>query len=408
MASQIILSPLTFLRQFTRLDTRVRHQSGHPITSFQNGLPAEQEDYKGDVREEARRLLAIRNWKRADVGKGRILQALISAIEINDNNLVRWPNRYGHKKRPHRTLLDAQSNRAACRNFEQWSLDFYQSRISDREAFESFHQLAGGRYDLIAYLFFLKDSTRFMPIATTTFDKAFSLLGIELITARHCSWDNYVRYNKALLAVQHSLWEVTDIADARLIDAHSFCWMLIRLKLPTISPELVIPLPKAVTNVKPFVSTPMLSADEGEYAVMDEEEFIRRDMQRRRLGRLAQYIALQSEQRRLREAGHPNPEKAAKPVWKEPKRGYDILSCETDGTPRHIEVKAIRAAGRKLSFFLTQNEWKKSRALANYLFYLVLGTESSRPDVRIVKSGDVSSACLTPTIYLASIRVDSR
>jgi len=57
-------------------------------------------------------------------------------------------------------------------------------------------------------------------------------------------------------------------------------------------------------------------------------------------------------------------------------RGYDILSQEIDGCPRHVEVKAARAAGNRFSFFLTENERAKACILPNYYFYLVMGAES--------------------------------
>jgi hypothetical protein len=67
------------------------------------------------------------------VGKGRILERIIKAIEIHGrernlwNNLVTWQNRYGHKSRSHRALLDAQSGVSACRIFEQWFLDLFRN-----------------------------------------------------------------------------------------------------------------------------------------------------------------------------------------------------------------------------------------------------------------------------------------
>ncbi|BFU88872.1 MAG: hypothetical protein NTAFB01_00590 [Nitrospira sp.] len=91
-------------------------------------MPADWEDYKKDVRQEALRLLGFRKWKRTDVGEGRILDQVIKAIEIHDthrdlrNNLVSWQNRYGHKAKSHRALLDAKSDVSARRKFEQWFL----------------------------------------------------------------------------------------------------------------------------------------------------------------------------------------------------------------------------------------------------------------------------------------------
>ena len=408
------LSALTFQRQFSRFEKQVRyHSGGQAFTSFRDGLPADWEEYKEDVRKEALYLLGYPKWKRADVGKGRILERVIKAIEIHDaardlrNNLVSWQNRYGHKAKSHRALLDAKSDASARSNFEQWFLDFFHDRLEDDKAFEHFRQLAGDRYDLVAYVFFLKDWTRFMPIAPTTFDEAFRLLGVDLVTSQHCSWENYVRYNEVLLAVQRALHELTGVTEARLIDAHSFCWMLVRQELPASPPAVVVPLPKILTGVQagtvqtetPTVDTP--------FDVMDEKQFVQRDAERRRLGRLAQDIAMQSEQRRLREAGHSSPEEAVRPVWDEPGRGYDILSCELDGTPRYIEVKAARQSGQNLSFFLTQNEWNQSRSKSNYCFYLVLNAGSRKPAVLIIKSGEVSLDCLAPVNYLASLRASS-
>ena len=137
--------------------------------------------------------------------------------------------------------------------------------------------------------------------------------------------------------------------------------------------------------------------------MLDENHFAQRDIERRRLGRLAQDIALKSERRRLREAGHPNPEDAVQAVWDQPGRGYDILSCELDGTPRHIEVKAARLSGARLSFFLTQNEWKQSRSLPNYCFYLVLNAQSTNPAVKVIDGTEVTPECLVAVNYSASL-----
>jgi hypothetical protein len=402
----VVISSLAFKRQFVRFDAQIRRHSRQPFTSFQTGLPAEWEGYKSNIHKEALQQMDIRTWKRADIGKGRILKALIRAIEIKGNNLVRWPNRWGHKKQSHRALLDTQPNRAPCRDFEQWCVDFYQGRISDSEAFEHFQQLAGNSYDLIAYVFFLKDWTRFMPIAPETFDKAFALLGVELTTAHHCSWENYVRYNETLLAVQDALHEVAGVTDARLIDAHSFCWMLTDLKLPAPPPAAVIPLPEQVIGAQPFVTVSNSAAETG-FTTTDEEHFAQRDAQRRRLGRLAEDIALQSERKRLKKAGHPSPKTAVIPVWNEIGRGYDILSCEIDGTPRYIEVKAAQHSGRRLGFVLTQNEWEKSQALPNYHFYLVINADSSRPIVRVLGGKDVVPGCLAPLNYMALLQIDA-
>jgi len=405
------ISPLTFNRQFERFKTRIRHLSKEqPFTSFRDGLPAEMEDYKENVRNEALRLLGCAKWKSRDVGTGLILKRVIQAIEIFDpsrdlrNNLVAWQNRFGHKQRSHRAILDARKKAATRRLFEQWFLDFFQNHLEEGKAFEQFCRLAGTRYDLIAYLFFLKDWNRFMPIAPTTFDEAFKLLGMDLVTAHHCSWENYLNYNAVLLDVQRLLHEVAEVADARLIDAHSFCWMLARVELPGAVPASTIPLPRAITNLQSVAPQVAKSNATSDYAIVTEEQFSERDQRRRRLGKLAQDVALQSEQRRLRELGHLNPKQVVQPVWDEPSRHYDILSCELDGSPRHIEVKSTRKAGDKLSFFLSIYEWEQSRTMPNYWFYLVLEAESVRPDVVMIAANNLSADFLAPVSYQASFR----
>jgi hypothetical protein len=55
------------------------------------------------------------------------------------------------------------------------------------------------------------------------------LLGIDLVTTGQCSWQNYTWYNNVLSDIQSALHERAGLSDARLIDAHSFCWMLIRV-----------------------------------------------------------------------------------------------------------------------------------------------------------------------------------
>ena len=410
-AQPISISPLTFNRQFERFKTKVRHLSnGQSFTSFRDGLPAAMEDYKEDVRDEALRLLGLTRWKSGDVGAGRILNCVIQAIEINDpsrdlrNNLVAWQNRFGHKQRSHHALLDARKITVVRHALEQWFFGFFQNQIPDGEAFERFCQLVGSRYDLVAYLFFLKDWNRFMPIAPTTFDEAFKLVGVDLVTAHQCSWENYLNYNGALLEVRRLLREVAEVPDTRLIDAHSFCWMLARMELPGAAPAPTIPLPRVVTDIQPVTAKITDQEAKGDHIVVTDEQFAERDEHRRRLGKLAQDVALQSERRRLRKLGHSNPSKGVRPVWDEPSRHYDILSCELDSSPRHIEVKAARKIEEKLSFFLSHYEWKESRTKPNYWFYLVLDSESSHPDVLMIAANDLSFDCLAPLNYLASIR----
>ena len=83
----------------------------------------------------------------------------------------------------------------------------------------------GSKYPLLAYLFFLKDIDRFMPIHPTGFDLAFRALGIEFSTLRQCSWVNYTRFNATLDGLRPLIADAAGLDAVPLVDAHSFCWI---------------------------------------------------------------------------------------------------------------------------------------------------------------------------------------
>ena len=87
-----------------------------------------------------------------------------------------------------------------------------------------------------------------MPIAPETFDKAFVLLEIDLKTSGRCSWENYSQYNQALIEIRDALRDRAEVKNARLIDAHSLCWMLIRIDSELVNPKEG---PLAATPAKP-------------------------------------------------------------------------------------------------------------------------------------------------------------
>jgi hypothetical protein len=233
-----------FAEQFERFKQLIRKASGQDFTSFTEGLAAEWEEYKGPLRQEALSRLGIEQWSSEGLSDGKILAAAIDAIEIEDaeehprNNLVRWENTFGHANRSHRALLDAKLDAVLRKRLEGWLFRFFRDQESDAESFEEFRQLAGNRYDLVAYFFYLKDSDRFMPIAPETFDKAFELLGIELKTSGECSWENYSFYNHALMEIRDALRDREALKNVRLIDAHSFCWTLIRVESELVSSKV--------------------------------------------------------------------------------------------------------------------------------------------------------------------------
>ena len=226
-----LLVAKNFDAAFARFQELVTAKSGKPFSSFDDGMAAVWESYKPRLREHALSKLSADSWQSADIGTGRILDQTVEAIEIQDagknltNNLVFWQNRYGHANRDHRALLEAQSNPSLRNALEQALFDHFRADRAEGESFEQIAELSGRKYPLTAYLFFLRDSARYMPIQPTGFDRAFEALGIDFQTLRQCNWSNYETYNAILQGLRPSISKAANLSNVRLVDAHSFCWI---------------------------------------------------------------------------------------------------------------------------------------------------------------------------------------
>jgi len=230
------LDPASFRIAFDRFCVLIAaRDQGHAFTNFREGLAAVWESYKPRLRDHARDLLAADSWLASEIGQGRILERTIAAIEIQDarknltNNLVFWINRFGHATRDHRALLEARDDKNASRAIEALLFDLYRGGADEGATFDRISELTGRKYPLLAYLFFLKDINRFMPIQPTGFDRAFRELGIDFATLRNCGWENYTRFNAILSDVRVALETVAGLKNIALIDAHSFCWIFATL-----------------------------------------------------------------------------------------------------------------------------------------------------------------------------------
>jgi len=225
------IDPHAFREAFARFQGLITARSGHPFANFHEGLAATWESYKPRLREYALGLLRASEWSEGEIGSGTILNQMIEAIEIQatigdrTNNLVFWQNRYGHSNRDHRTLLEATSNPKLRREIEGLLFGLFRGGADESATFDRLNDLTGAKYPLLAYVFFLKDMERFMPIQPTGFDRAFRALGIDFSTLRQCSWENYATYNQTLAALRPLIEASAGLKNVRLVDAHSFCWI---------------------------------------------------------------------------------------------------------------------------------------------------------------------------------------
>lgn len=305
-----VLNTRNFLEEFEVFKASILAASGKGFESFTTGLPYEWEQYKEVVYHEARQRLDYEGWTRSEIGTGSILKALINAIEIKfpkgklrhpiENNLVDWDSRFGPNSRTHLSLFTALDTPEGRTSYESLLFGFYRDELSSPEAFEQIITRAGKRYDFIAYVFFLKDWSQFLPIAPTNFDRAFDMLKVNLRTARRCSWQNYQEYLGVLRQIRDALRDA-GVDDARLIDAHSFCWMLQHPKLPKSSVERTVPLPQALV-IKAAMSVDEMNEVASGNTVGKINWNLIRDNQAA-VGRLAEDTVLESERSRLRQAG---------------------------------------------------------------------------------------------------------
>lgn len=226
---------LDFGHAYARFQDLHERFSGEPFKRFDEGVIAANEGYKPRLRELALTRLEAGSWAEEDIGSGKFVDLTIEAIEIQasigdlTNNLVFWQNRFGHANRDHRTLIEAKASRNELKKIEGLLFKVFRSSAEEGAVFDELKDALGGKYPLLAYLFFLKDMNRFMPIQPTGFDRAFEAIGIDLRTRGNCSWKNYSAFNQAIEDIRQAIEVETSLKDVRLVDAHSLIWLFSNL-----------------------------------------------------------------------------------------------------------------------------------------------------------------------------------
>lgn len=222
---------IDFAPGFARFQDLHERFAAEKFKRFDEGLIAAWESYKPRLRDYALGQLKSDSWSEDDIGSGTIIEQTIDAIEIQashgdlTNNLVFWQNRFGHANRDHRALLEAKTSGVGLRQLEDLIFRLFQTEADEPAIFEALKDATDGKYPLLAFLFFLKDMNRFMPIQPTGFDRAFEAIDLDLRTKGKCSWANYKAFNEALSNIQVAIEGEAGLEDVRLIDAHSLVWL---------------------------------------------------------------------------------------------------------------------------------------------------------------------------------------
>jgi len=85
----VALEKQKFIKTFRQFNENLRNYNGSQFESFTTGVPAKWEGYKPIVRGIAIERLRADSWSPDDIGSGKILAAVIHAIEIRESQEIR-------------------------------------------------------------------------------------------------------------------------------------------------------------------------------------------------------------------------------------------------------------------------------------------------------------------------------
>lgn len=380
------ISMMRFRAELENLKNHLLEYDGYPFESFTRGKIFDWENYKDFVFAEAGRRLECESWKSEEVGTGAILDRVIHAVEINDgphkrNNLLKW-QQFG----AHNILIETRDS-TQCFEVESLLFDFYTGELDAEDVFDPLVDLLGKKYSLLAYLFFIKDCSKFLPISTTNFDAVFERLGVSLKTSGQCGWENYTSYLSVIHEIR-DLLEVEGYVGVRLLDAHSFCWLLHSIGAAAEAPSKLI----RIENI-----TPSLGNTKTEFARAIDWEALHRA--RQALGRLGEEIAEKAEKERLIHEGRPDLAERVHLVSDDHKKGYDLHSYETNGLDRCIEVKTISEVKDGFRFYTTYRQLEFAHTAANHFYYLVEGARTANPKIRSIRATSIPPDAMRAIVH---------
>ena len=246
MEDTYLTNPAKLVEQLSRFTSFVKHKDEQRagFISFRdsNGFLGREEDYKSRIAEDARKELGFGNWKESWIGTGKIAACASKAISkannlVNKNQQIDFKNRLNpehpkYRKNAKRVLYNIYRNTS------------YEESAAFADAVATF----GGKYDTIAFLFFIKDDSRFLPISPGHFDNGFAELNINYTTSFQCNWENYQGYLRIINEIRSVMEDMLPmLGSPRLIDAHSFVWVIQeeRYKNWAPDPEQIIQIEQA-------------------------------------------------------------------------------------------------------------------------------------------------------------------
>ena len=324
-------------------------RDGQEFTGFSHPVIVEEElAYKIAAQSNGRKALQVGKWD-SWIGKpGRILEAVKHTTDTSvSSNLLE--HRYGTQRGDSDSPLYRVTTVDEIASLESELNELF--RGGGRQPteygprFDHFadylrEQKLGCKWPFLAYLSFLMDPQTYFPVLPGVFQSLFVFYGIDKPLAGKVEWSRY----ETLLGVAEEIADRLGLlygGTPSAIEVQSYMYVVARL-----------------------VQQGTIDADRKTSGDIDAAEALARRIQRakerERIGFEGEKYVLERERELLTEAGRRDLAIRVRHVADaSDARGYDILSFDTRGIEKHLEVKTTqRFRSSDPGFLLTENEYQ--------------------------------------------------
>ena len=215
-----LANPEKLINKIVQFNEYIIERDGYVNFQDRNTFLGREENYKSRVAVQAQEALKYEDWNEKWISNGKINECGRKAIKCG-GNLVYINQKYDFAEKL--CGVGEEEQKLAAKIL----FNIYKSKgEEEKKAFEDAKAYFGGHYDTIAYLFFIKDPSRFLPISTGHFEKSLKSIGCDYKLSGQCSWDNYNGFIGIVSQVQEEMMRMMPDVEIRLIDAHSFLWVI--------------------------------------------------------------------------------------------------------------------------------------------------------------------------------------
>lgn len=102
--------------------------------------------------------------------------------------------------------------------------------VNPAKAYDDAISFFGQKFDLLAYLFFVRNNQEYLPVSPRNFDQRFKKIGKEYIHCpkleQHGTWNVYCTFIQCVKDIKQQLAERYPDENVTLLDAHSVLWVM--------------------------------------------------------------------------------------------------------------------------------------------------------------------------------------